>query len=70
MMVRLAGVLARHTDMSAMTNGCNLVSALRLRALSVCLRRLRLLEVIGVNLLLSLGEDRERWENSNRQHES
>jgi hypothetical protein len=31
---------------------------------------LRLLEVIGLNLLLSLGEDRERWENSNRQHES
>ena len=70
MMVRLAGVLARHTDMSAMTNGCNLVSALRLRALSVCLRRLRLLEVIGGNFLLSLRLHQERGENSNCQHES
>ena len=53
-----------------MTNVCTLVSALRLRAVSICLRRLRLIVVIGVNFLLSLGEYRERWGNSNRQHES
>lgn len=54
MMVGPAGVLTRHADMSAMSNVCSLVSALRFRALCVYLRRLRLLEVIGVNLLLSL----------------
>jgi hypothetical protein len=70
MMVGLAGVLTRNPCIAAMTNGRSFVSALRLRAVPICVRRLRLLEVIGVNLLLSLGEDRERWENSNRQHES
>jgi hypothetical protein len=56
--------------MAAMIDGHSLVSALRFRAMCICMCRWRLLEVIGVNFLLRLGQYRERWENSNRQHES
>ena len=69
MMVSPAGVLTRHPYMAAMTSSGSLVSALRLRAVSICVRRLRLLEVIGVNFLLSLGLCQERGENPNCQHE-
>ena len=69
-MVSPTGALTRHADMSAISNVCSLVSALRLRARSVGLRRLRLLEVIGGNFLLSLRLHQERGENSNCQHES
>ena len=64
-MVSPAGALTRHADMSAMTNVCSLASALRLRALSVGLRRLRLLEVIGGNFLLCPSLNRKRGKNSN-----
>jgi hypothetical protein len=56
--------------MAAMTNGRSFVSALRLRAVSICVRRLRLLEVIGVNLLLSLSQYGERGESPYCEHES
>jgi hypothetical protein len=61
MMVGLAGVLTRHARVAitAMTRGCYLVGALRFRAVRICLRRWCWLEVIGVNLLLRLGEYRE-----------
>ena len=57
MMACPAGVLARHPrlGMSAMTRGGSLVPALRLQAVRIPLRRLRLLVVIGVNLLLGPG---------------
>lgn len=60
MMVSPAGVLTRHADIAAMTNGRSLVSALRLRAVSIGLRGLRLIVVIGVNFLLSLRHYGER----------
>ena len=53
-----------------MTNVCSLVSALHLRAVSIGLRGLRLIVVVGVNFLLSLGLHQERGENPNCQHES
>ena len=55
MMAGLAGVLTCHPDMTAMSNVCNLVGALRLRAMRIGLRGLRLIVVVGVNFLLSLG---------------
>ena len=70
MMVSPAGVLTRHPYMAAMTSSGSLVSALRLRAVSICVRRLRLLEVIGVNLLLSLSQYGERGESPYCEHES
>jgi hypothetical protein len=72
MTVSLAGVLTRHpcVAMPIMTRVCNLVVALRFRAVRICMCRWRWLEVVGVNLLLCLGQYRERWKNSNRQHES
>ena len=70
MMVSPAGVLTRHPYMAAMTSSGSLVSALRLRAVSICVRRLRLLEVIGVNLLLSLSQCGERGESPYCEHES
>jgi len=71
-MVSPTGMLTRHARIAvtAMMRACNLVVALRLRAVSTCMRRWRLLEVIGINFLLCLSQYRERWENSNRQHES
>ena len=53
-----------------MSNVCSLVCALRLRAMRIGLRGLRLIVVIGVNFLLSLRHYGERGENSNCQHES
>ena len=53
-----------------MSNVCSLVGALRLRAVSICVRGLRLIVVVGVNFLLSLRHYGERWENPNCQHES
>lgn len=72
MMVGLAGVLTRHPRIAvtAMMRACDLVVALRLRAVSTCMRHWGLVEVIGVNFLLCLGQYRERWEDCNRQHES
>jgi hypothetical protein len=70
MTVSLAGVLTRHPCMAAMIDGHSLVSALRFRAVSTYMRHWGLVEVIGVNFLLCLGQQRERWENTNRQHES
>ena len=72
MMVCPARVLTRHPRiaMTAMMRVCDLVVALCLRAVYIGLRRWCLLVVIRVNFLLCLGQYRERWENSNRQHES
>ena len=70
MMVCLAGVLAGQPRMAAMANVCSLASALRLRAVPICVRGLRLLEVIGVNLLLSLSQCGERGESPYCEHES
>jgi hypothetical protein len=70
MMISLAGVFTCHPCMAAMIDGPSLVRALRFRAVCTCMRPWRLLEVIGINFLLRLGQYRERWENSNCQHES
>ena len=72
MMVTLAGVLTRHPriTMTAMMRVCDLVVALCLRAVYIGLRRLRLLVVVGVNLLLGPSLYQERGKNSNCQHES
>ena len=72
MMACPAGVLARHPRMAlpSLARGCGLVPALRLQAVRIPLRRLRLLVVIGVDLLLGPGLYQERGENSNCQHES
>ena len=57
MMACPAGALARHPRVAlpSMTRGGSLVPALLLWAVRIPLRRLRLLVVIGVNLLLGPG---------------
>ena len=67
MMVSPAGVLASHPRIAAMSDVCNLVGALRLRAVRIGLRGLRLIVVIGVNFLLGLDQ---YGEDSNCDHES
>ncbi len=72
MMVSPAGVLTRQprAALPLMMRVCNLVVALRLRAMRIYLHCCRLVVVIGVNFLLSLCLHQERGENSNCEGES
>jgi hypothetical protein len=67
-MVCSAGVLTREARMAAMTGA--LVSGLRLCGVRTGLRQLRLVEVVGVNFLLGLGQYGECGNDSNCEHES
>ena len=68
MMVDPAGVLTRQARMA--TGSSTLLSNLRLRGRFVALSNRRLLVVIGVNFLLSLGQYGKCGDNPNCEHES